>query len=110
MSLRDTWLRHEEQKTKDLREATAKERIKALDQMTAEASLLHQLAQHPGWLLFREQLQDEEVAIMGKIEACPTAEKAFQLTGQLVMVKAFMDWPGIRARELERSVEDSEAP
>ena len=83
-----------------------KEKQQRLNQLTTKLKLVHELSQNAGWKLFQQELKDEERKVLTLLERSNDSTNLAKLTGTLLAIKGFLDWPEYVAREVEEQAND----
>lgn len=100
----DVLLKHRRSPSDEEKEI-AQEEARAADAMAAEAHILQELSNHPGWALFKEACKNDELTIMGLMERNPA--NLPMLCGSLLTARSFQSWAEDRARDLLAAIEQS---
>lgn len=74
------------------------------DKLIAEAHLLQELANHPGWKVFVDTMKTEELLTYSMLEKANDPITLAKLTGTLLVVKSFQTWADDRAKDLLEAI------
>ena len=86
----------EEQKRKEV----------TLNELTSKLRIVQDLSKSEGWKLFVEELHSEELKVLSLLERSSDSTTLAKLTGSLLVLKSFMDWPNYVAREVTELAND----
>jgi hypothetical protein len=74
--------------------------------LTSKLRIVHELTQSAGWTLFIEELKYERRKLFAMLERSTDPTTLSKVTGTLLAVESFVDWPATIATELEAQIND----
>ena len=88
----------------------AVDKAKFLNQLQSKMRVVHEFSKSPGWSLFTEELVAERGKLLRLLETVGDATRLAKLTGTLLAVESFIDWPNYVAKELDAQAKDISKP
>lgn len=82
------------------------ERSKAINLLQTRLRMIHDLNQTEGWKFFVEELRVERFKLLSMLERSNDPTTLAKVTGTLLAVESFIDWPATVSRELEGQAKD----
>ncbi len=92
--------------TKPDNEAQEATKAETLNGLQSKLRLVQDLSRTDGWKLFVEELVNERRKLFAMMERANDPTSLAKLTGTLLAVESFIDWPGYVSRELEAQAKD----
>ncbi len=87
-------------------ELASKQKAQSLDDLQKRLRLVTELARSEGWAYFVSELKNEKSIILGLMEKASDPTTLAKLTGSLLVVESFSEWPGFKAQELDAQAKD----
>lgn len=81
---------------------------KILNDLHTKLRAIHDLVKTPGWQFFVEELKTERRKILALIERANDPTSLAKLTGTLLSVESFVEWPVYVSQEIEAQAKDLE--
>ncbi len=86
-------------------EENKKAREDYLNDLKRRLVAVHQFEKSEGWAEFKKDLENEEFSLLNLIEKSQDPTSLAKLTGTLLAVKRFANWPTFMSRELEAAAQ-----
>ena len=84
----------------------ANERRATEQELNAKVIMVQTLVQTNGWKFFVSELAEEEYRLLGMLERTADPTTLAKVTGTLLAVKSFADWPSTVLREVAAAVKE----